>query len=87
MSAARALAGTVRSSATVLDPVCRMEIRPEEAVADAWLEGRRRFYFCSWSCYEAFLDLPHTYVGWTGREVQPPPARRRGSAPFGERPG
>lgn len=56
-----------RRSATVLDPVCRMEIPPEQAVASAKLDGRRRFYFCSLPCYEAFLDLPHAYVGWSGR--------------------
>jgi YHS domain-containing protein len=54
-------------SATVLDPVCRMEIPPEQAVGSAKLEGRRRFYFCSLPCYEAFLDLPHAYVGWAER--------------------
>ena len=48
---------------TVLDPVCRMSIRPADAVATATLEGRR-FHFCHESCYEAFLDLPHSYVGW-----------------------
>ena len=51
-------------SATVLDPVCQMEIRAEQAVASATLDGRRRFQFCSLPCYEAFLDLPHAYVGW-----------------------
>lgn len=49
---------------TTLDPVCRMEIRPEEAVASAMLDGWRRFDFCSLPCYEAFADLPHAYVGW-----------------------
>lgn len=52
---------------TVLDPVCRMEIRPEQAVASATLDGRRRFHFCSLACYEAFLDTPHAYVGWAER--------------------
>lgn len=49
----------------VLDPVCEMNIQPSEAVATATLDGWRRFYFCSRSCYEAFLDLPHAYVGWS----------------------
>jgi YHS domain-containing protein len=44
-----------------------MEIPPEQAVGSAKLEGRRRFYFCSLPCYEAFLDLPHAYVGWAQR--------------------
>ena len=51
-------------SATVLDPVCQMEIPAEQAVASATLDGWRRFYFCSLACHEAFLDLPHAYVGW-----------------------
>ena len=55
---------------TVLDPVCGMSIRPTEAIATATLEGRR-FHFCHESCYEAFLDLPHSYVGWNdSREWQ-----------------
>lgn len=49
---------------TVLDPVCLMHIRPAEAFATSTLDGGRRFYFCGESCYEAFLDLPHSYVGW-----------------------
>ena len=51
-------------SATVLDPVCQMEIHAGQAVASATLDGGRRFYFCSLACHEAFLDLPHAYVGW-----------------------
>jgi len=70
---------------TTLDPVCRMEIPPEEAVASATLDGWRRFHFCSLPCYEAFADLPHAYVGWAG-------TRRRDAAwwplrsALGERP-
>ncbi len=48
---------------TALDPVCEMEIRPEDAVAIARFEGHR-VYFCSENCYKAFLDLPHSFVGW-----------------------
>jgi YHS domain-containing protein len=58
------LRDSTEHSATVLDPVCEMEIRAEQAVAVATLEGGRRFYFCSLACHEAFLDLPHAYVGW-----------------------
>ena len=60
---------------TVLDPVCEMSIRPSDAVATASLDGWRRFYFCSRGCYEAFLDLPHAYVGWSNAA----PAARRGA--------
>lgn len=48
---------------TAMDPVCEMEIRPEEAAAIAMFEGHR-VYFCSDNCYEEFLDVPHRYVGW-----------------------
>lgn len=47
----------------VTDPVCRMQIAAEQAVAAAVHEGRRVF-FCSESCQEASLDLPHRYVDW-----------------------
>jgi Cu+-exporting ATPase len=46
-----------------MDPVCEMEIRPDEAAAIAVFEGHR-VYFCSESCYEEFLDVPHRCVGW-----------------------
>ncbi len=49
---------------TAIDPVCEMEIRPENAVEIARFEGHR-VYFCSENCYEAFLDLPHSFVGWS----------------------
>lgn len=62
---------------TVLDPVCEMEIRPEQAVARATLDGWRHFDFCSRSCYEAFLDTPHAYVGWSVGKADPDAARHR----------
>lgn len=46
----------------VKDPVCRMEIRLDQAVEAALFEGER-VYFCSPSCYAAFLDTPHRYRG------------------------
>ena len=55
---------------TALDPVCEMEVRPEQAAAVAMFEGHR-VYFCSENCYEEFLDTPHRFVGWgddPGRE-------------------
>lgn len=48
---------------TALDPVCEMEIQLEDAVAIVTFEGHR-VYFCSENCHEAFLDLPHSFVGW-----------------------
>ena len=67
---------------TALDPVCEMEIRPQDAVAIARFEGRR-VYFCSENCYAAFLDLPHSFVGW----VDDLPRRERRRFRLSESPG
>jgi P-type Cu+ transporter len=45
---------------TVKDPVCGMEIRPQDAVAQEQHDGRT-FYFCSHACHDAFLKDPHRY--------------------------
>lgn len=45
---------------TVKDPVCGMEIRPEDAAATEEHEGRT-FYFCSQACHETFVNDPHRY--------------------------
>jgi YHS domain-containing protein len=50
----------------VRDPVCGMEIGSRLSVATAVSE-ERRFHFCCLRCYAAFLDTPHSYVGWVGR--------------------
>ena len=42
----------------VKDPVCGMEIRPEDAAATEEHEGRT-FYFCSRACHDAFVNDPH----------------------------
>lgn len=47
---------------TVKDPVCGMEIRPDEAVASEEHAGHV-FYFCSEGCHRAFLADPQRYVG------------------------
>lgn len=44
----------------VKDPVCGMEIRPEEAAVTAEHEGRT-FFFCSHGCHAAYLKEPHRY--------------------------
>ncbi len=49
----------------VKDPVCRMEIRLDQAVEAALFEGER-VYFCCPTCYAAFLDTPHRYRGSAG---------------------
>lgn len=45
---------------TVRDPVCGMEIRPEEAAASEEHDGRT-FYFCTESCHRTFVADPHRY--------------------------
>ncbi len=60
---------------TAMDPVCEMEIRPEDAVAIVRFEGHR-VYFCSENCHEAFLDMPHSFVGWP-EDLQRPRGRGR----------
>lgn len=45
---------------TVTDPVCGMEIDPDEAVASEE-HGGQVFYFCSEGCHRAFLADPHRY--------------------------
>lgn len=82
--------GTARVRAAVLDPVCRMEIRQEQVVASATVDGWRRFDFCSLPCHEAFLDTPHAFVGWADRQGdRPKEADRRPLPPYpvwGDRP-
>ncbi len=48
--------------ATVTDPVCGMEIAPEDA-AGTLDYGGRRYYFCHPSCLERFQEAPEDYLG------------------------
>jgi len=45
---------------TVRDPVCGMEIQPEQAFAQEEHDGNT-FYFCSDPCHNAFLNDPHRF--------------------------
>ena len=45
---------------TVKDPVCGMQIEPQNAAAQEEHDGAT-FYFCSKSCHETFLADPHRY--------------------------
>ena len=45
----------------VTDPVCKMKIRPSEAVATLQHEGKT-YYFCSQDCADAFRDAPEDYL-------------------------
>jgi P-type Cu+ transporter len=44
----------------VKDPVCGMEIRPEDAVATEQHEGQT-FHFCRPACHATFVKDPHRY--------------------------
>jgi YHS domain-containing protein len=46
---------------TVTDPVCGMQIRPEEAAASEEYQGRT-IYFCSPGCSAAFVEDPDRYT-------------------------
>ncbi len=43
------------------DPVCGMEVGPENA-AGAWEHEGRTYYFCSRSCLELFKAEPERFV-------------------------
>jgi len=44
------------------DPVCKMEVEPAKAAAEAQYGGQT-YYFCSESCRKAFNADPRKYVG------------------------
>ncbi len=44
----------------VKDPVCGMQIRPDDAAATDVHEGRT-FYFCNTACHDAFVRDPHRH--------------------------
>ena len=46
---------------TVTDPVCGMQISPDDAVATEERYGRT-YYFCSSGCHDAFLQDPDRYI-------------------------
>jgi YHS domain-containing protein len=52
--------GGAEMAQTVTDPVCGMQIRPEDAVATEEHDGRT-FYFCSEACHQTFVGDPHRY--------------------------
>ncbi len=55
------------------DPVCGMEVNPEEAVEYDEYKGKT-YYFCSMTCAERFESDPERYVGHaSGGELDKPP--------------
>ena len=47
-------------AASAIDPVCGMEVDPSSATAESIFENRR-FYFCSVSCHDRFLQAPDRF--------------------------
>lgn len=50
---------------TVRDPVCGMDIDPQNAVA-SMDHGGQTYYFCSQGCHEAFRADPEKYALQSG---------------------
>ncbi len=50
------------SSDSVLDPVCLMQINPQDAAAKVEYKGRR-WYFCAENCRRAFEQDPDRFAG------------------------
>jgi P-type Cu+ transporter len=45
----------------VLDPVCGMRLRPQEAAASLEL-GEKKYFFCCKACLRSFEADPHRYL-------------------------
>jgi Cu+-exporting ATPase len=53
-------------SEMALDPVCKMKVEPESAVAEAEYKGKT-YYFCAPGCKVAFEKDPEKYLMETGQ--------------------
>lgn len=56
------IAGRPDSEASVIDPVCRMQVRPGTAPARLPF-GAKTYYFCSFHCAKTFAERPDDYAG------------------------
>lgn len=52
-----------------LDPVCKMEVEPKTAAAEAEYKGKT-YYFCAPGCKAAFEKDPEKYLEGSGEGVQ-----------------
>ncbi len=59
------LVGRAVVEVAFVDPVCRMQVRPEEAAGQLAHAGRAH-YFCSLDCMRAFAGNPEAYASGTG---------------------
>ena len=48
------------------DPVCGMQIDPQDAAAQMDYQGRT-YYFCSEDCHQKFMQNPQQYAGQQSR--------------------
>lgn len=48
-------------SETVIDPICDMEVDPEDAAAE-WTYGGETYYFCAVGCKKRFENDPEKYL-------------------------
>jgi Cu+-exporting ATPase len=55
------LAGTSAGEGATVDPVCRMQVRPENAPARLPFAGKT-YYFCSFDCAQTFAEHPERYA-------------------------
>ena len=59
----------MKTTTTVKDPVCGMDIDPEMAPAKAEYKGTT-YYFCGVTCEEQFNANPEKYAGKTAKSKQ-----------------
>ncbi len=52
-----------------VDPVCNMEVNPENAAEKSEYDGRA-YYFCSAQCRNKFDENPAQYAGAGGGDVR-----------------
>ena len=55
------ITGSQRGGATVVDPVCRMQVQKDTAPARLPFRDET-YYFCSFDCAKAFAEYPDRYV-------------------------
>lgn len=56
------VSGHERAEAKFIDPVCRMQVREDLALARLPFGGKM-YYFCSFDCVKMFVNNPERYVG------------------------
>ena len=61
------LKGVTMETIIVRDPVCGMEIYPDNAAGTSVYQGQI-YYFCSPGCKEAFDKEPERYIGQSDTE-------------------